>query len=67
MKKSAITFAAALAATICSGCSSRAPATPEGSAVGVQDQDPQKKPVEVKADTVTFHVIGMKKTASGAT
>lgn len=52
---------AVCAQAICPSC-----AEPQSEAKPSQsgDQNPREK---VKADVVTFHVIGMKKTASGAT
>lgn len=60
MKKIMIVLAALFAVGLYADCLPCA--TAQSGGVGVQD--PQEK---AKTDDVTFHVIGMKKTASGAT
>ena len=61
MKKITIVLAALFAVglyAVCPSCTSAKPET-KGTDVGVQEK--------AETDSVTFHVIGMKKTASGAT
>jgi hypothetical protein len=64
MKKLTLLFTTVLSVCVYTICPSCADPQTGAKPSPPSEQDPQEK---VKSDVVTFHVIGMKKTASGAT